>query len=145
LNILGISSCLNNTQETRVTDDTLVVLIINIGRFVKTICSQDQPVKTYPQPMIDAIDQFTVYVSCQSSHPFGSSSGSSQLQKVENVARRLGKRKWLRRCQLEPGDRRIIVDCNDAIQLALHSLSVGLPRRCLIGPQITFFDRYASD
>jgi len=59
-------------QEMRVTDNTLVVLIINIGRFVKTICSQDQSVRTYPQPMIDAVEQFIVYVSRHSFQPFGS-------------------------------------------------------------------------
>jgi len=112
-------------QEMRAADYTLIVLIINIGRFVKTICSQDQSIRTYPQPMIDAVEQFIAYVFRQSFPTFWLLTGISQLHKIENVARRLGKKKWLRRCLLEPEDRRIIIDCNDAIKLALHSLGVG--------------------
>jgi len=70
--ILEIPGCLINMQEMRVTDNTLVVLMINIGRFVKTICSQDQSVRTYPQPMIDAVEQFIAYVSRHSFQLFGS-------------------------------------------------------------------------
>jgi len=70
--ILEIPGCLINMQEMRVTDNTLVVLMINIGRFVKTICSQDQSVRTYPQPMIDAVEKFIAYVSRHSFQLFGS-------------------------------------------------------------------------
>jgi hypothetical protein len=53
--------------------------------------------------------------------------------RIETLAKKIRRRKLLRRYVLEPDDRRVILDCNDAIRLALQSLGVSpLLRICCI-------------
>ncbi|KAF5359186.1 hypothetical protein D9756_003430 [Leucocoprinus leucothites] len=101
---LRVAELLDDMHDT---DRSLTILIHNVSRFIKTICDQERPAQTYPKAVTDAIQEFSV-----------------QLQKIEGIARRLGKKKMWRRCILEPEDRRVILDCNDAIKLALHSLGI---------------------
>ncbi len=113
----------------RDTHHSLVTLINNVGRFISTICEPGQAVHNYPKEVITAVSEFCRYVNIPPSVlNFSPSYGASRLEKVEKIATKIRSSSKLRRYVLQPDDQRAILECNDAIKLALQTLGVSTSR-----------------
>ncbi|KAJ3559516.1 hypothetical protein NP233_g11244 [Leucocoprinus birnbaumii] len=91
----------------RVMNNYLLILVNNAGRLLKAASVRDQATRNYPIVVVQAILEL-----------------GGQLKRVEEVTKRLQEHVYLHRFTLEPEDLRVLLDCNNAMNLILHSLGV---------------------
>lgn len=109
----------------RDTHHSLVTLINNASLFITSICNHHQLAHVrYPQAVNDGIQEFCRYVARDSGPARWYLGCVRQLERIEGIARKIKASSKLHRYILQPDDQRVIIDCNDAIILALHKLGV---------------------